>query len=283
MKEFFSDKSVKILVATIAVIVVVAILGATGNPWVSSAFNFLTKGLSQVTAAASDAAGSKSYDELKEENEKLKKEAADLRTQLVDYYDLKDENARLWKYYQIKKAHTDYELMPASVIRRDTSEEFYSFTIDVGTASGVSEQDPVITANGLIGFVSSINAASAKVTTILSPDLKAGALSKRTKDTGVVSGNVLYTDKNMTALTKIDANATLQKGDIIVTSGIGGVYPADMIIGEVESIEYDEYDATKYAVVKSYEDIKNVTDVVVLTDFKNKGEVRISKKSTEAQ
>ena len=282
MKEFFSDKSVKILAATLAVIIVVAILGATGNPWVSSAFNFLTKGLSQVTAAASDAASNKTYDELKEENERLKKEAADLRAQLVDYYDLKDENARLWKYYQIKKAHTDYELMPASVIRRDTSEEFYSFTIDVGTASGIEEQDPVITANGLIGFVSSVNAASAKVTTILSPDLKAGALSKRTKDTGVVSGNVLHTDKNMTALTKIDANATLKKGDIIVTSGIGGVYPADLIIGEVESIEYDEYDATKYAVVRSYEDIKSVTDVVVLTDFKNKGEVRISKKSTGA-
>ena len=283
MKEFFSDKSVKILIATLAVIVVVAILGATGNPWVSSGFNFLTKGLSQVTAAASDAVRSKSYDELKEENEKLKKEAADLRTQLVDYYDLKDENARLWKYYRIKKAHTDYELMPASVIRRDTSEEFYSFTIDVGTASGIEEQDPVITANGLIGFVSSVNAASAKVTTILSPDLKAGALCKKTKDTGVVSGNVLYTEKNMTALTKIDANATLKKGDIIVTSGIGGVYPADLIIGEVDSIEYDEYDATKYAVVRSYEDIKSVTDVVVLTDFKNKGEVRISKKGTEAK
>lgn len=282
MKEFFSDKSVKVLIATLTLIVIVAILGATGNPWVSSAFNFLTKGLSQVTAAASNAANGKSYDELKEENEQLKKEAADLRTQLVDYYDLKDENARLWKYYKIKKNHADYELMPASVIRRDTSEDFYSFTIDVGTASGISEQDPVITPNGLIGFISSVNASSAKVTTILSPDLKAGALCKKTKDTGVVSGNILYTDNNMTTLTKIDANAALKKGDLIVTSGIGGVYPSDLIIGEVESIEFDEYDATKYAVVKSYEDIKSVTDVVVLTDFRNKGEVREKEKSTEA-
>ncbi len=280
MKEFFSYKSVKILIATLSAVVVAAILGATGNPWISSGFNALTKGLSQVTAAASDAVGSKTYDELKAENEKLSKEAADLRAQLVDYYDLKDENARLWKYYKIKKEHSDYEIMPASVIRRDTGEEFHSFTIDAGTAMGVSEQDPVITSNGLIGFISSANAASAKVTTVLSPDLKAGALCKRTKDAGVISGNIVYTDKNMTTLTKIDANATLKKGDLIVTSGIGGVYPSDLIIGRVDTIKYDEYDATKYAVVESFENIKRVTDVVVLTDFKNKGEVGINKGNT---
>ena len=65
-----------------------------------------------------------------------------------------------------------------------------------------------------------------------------------------------------------------KKGDIIVTSGIGGVYPADLILGEVTNIRYDDYDAAKYAVVKPYEDIKSVTDVVVLTDFKNKGEIK---------
>lgn len=272
MREFFSTKSAKILIVTLVVILIIAILGATGNPWVSSAFNFLTNGLSTVTANVTE--GGKSYDELKAENEKLKQEAADLRTQLVDYYDIKSENARLWKYYKLKKTNPDFEIMPASVIRRDTNEAFYSFTIDAGSSSGISVLDPVLTENGVIGFVNSVNATSSKVTTILSPDMQAGAVDKKTGESGVVSGNAILSDENKTAFTKIDANAKVKKGDIIVTSGIGGVYPADLILGEVTEIKYDDYDAAKYAVVKSYEDIRAVTDVVVLTDFKNKGEIK---------
>lgn len=278
MLEFFSDKKVKIISITIAVVIVFMILGAAGSPILSSGVNFLTKGLSQVSASAAGE-GEKTYDELLEENKALKKESADLRTQLVDYYDIKDENARLWKYYKIKKENADYEIMPASVIRRDASQDFYSFSIDVGTSNGVHNQDPVITDQGLIGFISSANAVSSKVTTILSPDLQAGAFDKRTEDSGVVGGSALYADDNKTTLTKIDANAKIKKGDIITTSGIGGIYPENLIVGKVTDINYDKYDATKYAVVTPYENIKKVTDVVVLTDFKNKGEIkRISEK-----
>ncbi len=276
--EFFSDKKVKIVSITIAVVLLFMIIGGAGRPILSSGVNFLTKGLSQVSASAAGE-GEKTYDELLEENKALEKEAADLRTQLVDYYDIKDENARLWKYYKIKKDNKDYEIMPASVIKRDSSQDFYSFSIDVGTSNGVHSQDPVITEKGLIGFISSANAVSSKVTTILSPDLQAGALDKRTKDNGIVVGNALYTDDNKTTLSKIDANAKIKKGDIITTTGIGGIYPENLIVGKVSNIKYDKYDATKYAVVSPYEDIRKVTDVVVLTDFKNKGEIkRISEK-----
>lgn len=281
MLEFFSDKKVKIISITIAVVIVFMIMGAAGSPILSSGVNFLTKGLSQVSASAAGE-GEKTYDELLEENKALKKESADLRTQLVDYYDIKEENARLWKYYKIKKENADYEIMPASVIRRDASQDFYSFSIDVGTSNGVHNQDPVITDQGLIGFISSANAVSSKVTTILSPDLQAGAYDKRTEDSGIVGGSALYADDNKTTLTKIDANAKIKKGDIITTSGIGGIYPENLIVGKVTDINYDKYDATKYAVVTPYENIKKVTDVVVLTDFKNKGEIkRISEKEKD--
>lgn len=273
MREIFGVKSVKILCVTLAMIIVFSIAGADGNSVISSFFNYLTKGLSQVSASAVDGINRKSYDQLKKENEQLKKENADLRTQLVDYYQLRDENARLWKYYDIKKSRPDYEILPATVIRRDSNDDFYSFTADVGSADGVSVQDPVITENGLIGFVSSVNSSSCHVTTILSPDIQAGALDAKTNENGIISGNTLHSDKNRTTLTKIDSSGNINKGDIIVTSGLGGVYPADIIVGEVTSIEYDPYDTTKYAVVKSYEDIRAVTDVVILTDFSTKGKI----------
>ena len=273
MREFFSGKKAKIISVTVVVFIVLAVLGASGYPVVSSGVNFLTMGLSQVSAAAASG-DEKTYDELLEENKKLNKEAADLRARLVDYYDIKEENARLWKYYKIKKSNPDYEIMPASVIRRDSSQDFYSFTVDMGTSNGVEVQDPVITENGLIGFVSSASAVSSKVTTILSPDLQAGAVDKLTKDSGVIAGNALYTDENKTTLTKIDANAKIKNGDIITTSGIGGIYPANLIVGKVTGIKYNKYDATRYAVVEPFEKVKSITDVVILTDFKNKGEIK---------
>ncbi len=273
MKDFFSNKSIKILAITFVVAVIFSILGATGHPLINSAVGFITNGLSQVTSAATEVTKQKSYDELLEENKELKSENADLRTQLVDYYDLKDENARLWKYYKIKKKNTDYELVPASVIRRDSGSDFYSFTVDVGKSLGVKEQDPVVTENGLVGFVSYVNDVNCKVTTILSPETKAGALDKKTKDSGIISGSGSLSDKNLTTLTKINTTSTIKKGNIIVTSGIGGVYPENIIVGKVQSVKFDKNEATKYAVVKPYEDIRTLTDVVIITDFKNQGEI----------
>lgn len=273
MKDFFNIKGIKVLCISLVLIVFFSILDSKGINLIPSSFNIFTKGLSQVSASASNGFKKQSYEELKKENSKLKKEIADLRTQLVDYYQIKDENARLWKYYDIKKSNDGYEILPCTVIRRDSNDEFYSFTVDVGASDGVKIQNPVITENGLVGFVNSVNSSSCRVTTILSPDTQAGAIDIKNRENGIISGNPLYSDKNLTTLTKIDASGTMKKGDIIVTSGIGGVYPAELIIGEIKSIEFDEYDATKYAVVQPYEDITKVTDVVILTDFENSGEI----------
>ncbi|MGN1130806.1 MAG: rod shape-determining protein MreC [Ruminococcus sp.] len=274
MKDFFANKSIRVLAVTLAVILVLSIMGYAGSPVISTVTGFLTNGLSQVTYALSSAATQKTYEQLASENAELKEENADLRTQLVDYYDVKSENQRLWKYYNIKKENPDYTLVPATVIRRDSGDDYYSFTLDAGTAMGVHLQDVVVTENGLVGFISSINGANCKVTTILSPDIQAGAIDKKTNDVGVISGRAGYCDKNLTTLTKINTTGTIKVGDMIVTSGIGGIYPENIIVGKVKSTEFNQDDATKYAVIEPYEDIKTVTDVVIITDFKNKGEIK---------
>ena len=271
--EFFNSRSVKILCVILSLVIIFSIMGANGLNIFSPCFEYITSGISKVSASAVKGMEKKSYKELEAENKKLKKENADLKQQLVDYYQVKDENARLWKYYDIKKNHEDYDILPATVIRRDSNDEFYSFTADVGSKQGVQEQDPVITEKGLVGFVSSVSNSSCHITTILSPDIQAGAIDVKTKENGIISGNPLYSDKNLTTLTKINASSNMVKGDIIITTGIGGVYPSDIIVGEIKSIKFDPYDATKFALVKPYENIKEVTDVIILTDFGGKGEI----------
>ena len=207
-------------------------------------------------------------------DEQLKKENAELREQLVDYLDAKEENAKLWKYYELKKENPLYDILPAGVLRRDANDDFYSFTLDKGSTDNVEKNDPVITENGLIGWVSDVELTTCRVRTILSPDTKASAIDKKTSDNGIISGNAEYCDDNLTCLTKIAENNKIKVGDIVVTSGTGGVYPKNLIIGKVKELKFNSYDTTRYAVVEPYEDIRTVTSAAIITDFDGKGEVK---------
>lgn len=268
------SKNLKSLIITLVILCVAAVFSMGNNSVISSAVNAFTNGLFSVTANATASADSASLQDIKAENEKLKKENSELRKQLVDYYDLKTENAKLWKYYDMKKQNPSYKIQPASVIMRDANDDFYSFTLDIGSSSGVAVNNPVITDNGLVGWVCKVDLTSCKVKTILSPDTKASAMDKQSNDSGIISGSAALCDDNLTSLTKIAENNKIKKGDMIVTSGTGGVYPGNLIIGKVKEIKFNSYDTSKYAVVEPYEDISKITSAAVITDFDTKGEVK---------
>ena len=144
MKDFLKSKSVKIFLSVVLVVLALAVFSNSSNSnIVSSAVNGVTYSLSKVTAASA-IEDKRTIDEIRAENEKLKKENADLRTQLVDYYDTLTENARLWKFYDLKKENPQYSLVPSMVLRRDSNDDFYSFTLDKGTTSDISVNDPVV-------------------------------------------------------------------------------------------------------------------------------------------
>ncbi len=271
-KFLHNNKNLKILVITLVILVVMGVFSLGENSIITSAVNGFTRGLFQVSASVSSS-DTANVDDLKAENEKLRQENAQLREQLVDYYDIKAENDRLWKYYDIKKQNPSYNICPATVIKRDTNDDFYSFTLDIGSAKSVKINDPVITKNGLVGWVCSVDVSTCKVKTVLSPDTKAGAVDKQSGDNGIISGNAVLCDKNQTQLTKIAENNKIKEGDIVVTSGTGGVYPKNLIIGKVKELKFNSYDTTRYALIEPYEDIRTVTAAAVITAFDGKGEV----------
>lgn len=274
MKDLITSKSFKKLICLMAILVVLLIIGGiTDSNLLSSIVNGITLPMSEVSAAATQEIVKPSYDELEKENKELEKELAELRTQLADYYNVKQENERLWRYYDLKADNPQYDILPATVVRRDPNDDFYSFTINKGKKSDVSAGDPVVTENGIIGWVCEVDAYTAKVKTILSPDAKVGVIDTVTRDSGVVSGSVLYADKNLTTMTRISALNKLEKGDIVTTTGISGMYPSGLIVGEVKEVAFDEYDTSMYAVIAPFEDIRTVIDVVVITSFEGQGEI----------
>lgn len=268
------NKRFKPLIITLVILIAASVLSLGENSVIPNAVNAFTNGLFSVTASATASADTASYDDLKTENEKLRHENAELREQLADYYDVKQENAKLWKYYDLKKQNPSYKIQPAAVIMRDANDDFYSFTLDIGTSSGVSVNNPVITENGLAGWVYKADLTTCKVKTILSPDTKAGAVDKQSNDSGIISGSASLSDNNLTSLTKLEENNKIKQGDMIVTSGTGGIYPGNLIIGKVKEIKFNSYDASRYAVVEPYEDIRRITSAAVITDFDTKGEVK---------
>lgn len=274
MREIFRTKSFKILIITVVVLALCTISSTTfGTNIISSAVGYITTGMQRVSATVTENKGKKSYSELLAENEELKKEIATLRTQLADYSDTKVENARLWKFYGLKKSDDSYDFVPSTVIRRDSQSKFYSFTIDRGTSDKISVNDPVVSENGLVGYVNSVSRNHSTVTTILSPDLSAGGFDVKSKDKGLISGDPEYSDKGLVTFKKLEENNKIKVGDQISTTGVGGVYPKNISIGKVKEIKYNDFDTSLYAVVEPYENVKTVFDVVVITSFKGQGEV----------
>lgn len=267
------EKNRMALIVTLIILTVLSVFSQAENSLVSSGLNTVSRGLFQISAAATASADSATKEELRAEVEALKKENAALREQLSDYIDTKAENEKLWKYYELKKQNPSYKIAPANVIRRDANDDFYSFTLDVGTSVGVAVNAPVITDNGLVGWVCQADAATCKVKTILSPDTKASVQDKQTGDSGVLSGSVTLSDQNLTGMNKLAENHQIKPGDMVVTSGTGGVYPAGLAVGEVQSIAFNKYDASRYAVIKPYEDVRQITAAAVITEFEQKGQV----------
>lgn len=275
MKDFFQSPKIKIFLSVLLVLIMLSVFTRrVENNFISTSLNAATYGLSKVTAAASaDSNDNKSMSELKAENEILIEANRNLRAKLVDYYEVKEENTRLWLFYGLKKEHDDYTLIPSMVLRRDANDEFGSFTIDKGTSSSVSVGDPVIAENGLIGWVTEADVYTAKVVTILSPQTSISAVDNASGDTGIITGSAQFADGNRTMFTKLNSEHKVQEGDIVTSSGASGIYPKGMVLGEVKKIGYDTYDSSSYAVIEPYDDIKKIVNVAVITDFEGQGEI----------
>ena len=198
-----TNRSRNVLIITLLILAVLGIMSQPENSPVAGGVNLATKWLFQLTASATASMDSAS-----------RRENAELQKKLADYYDIKAENEKLWKYYELKKTNPSYQIAPANVIRRDVNDDFYSFTLDVGTSVGVKVNAPVITDNGLVGWVCQADAATCKVKTILSPDTKATVEDKQTGDSGILSGSVSLCSRNLTGMSKLEEDHQLKAGDM---------------------------------------------------------------------
>ena len=202
--------------------------------------------------------------------DELNKEINVLREQLVDYQETKQENNRLFKYYDIKKDNPEMKFVSASVIGRMPGDSKGNFFIDAGKSKGISVNDSVITENGFIGKVFRVGDFTSNVKTIMAPDIQVGAIDHNTENSGIISGTPELADKNLTRMILMKYKDSVNISDILVTSGLSGIYPKDIKIGKVESIDYDYSNSYYYATVRPFDELDDIKNVFIITDFSQK-------------
>lgn len=190
-----------------------------------------------------------------------------LMKQLVDYEQTKHMNEVYKAHLELKDEHSDFEFAEAAVIGRDASGQNGSFILNKGSLNGISVNDPVIYGEYLIGVVASVTANRCTVNTILNPEVNVSAYEVRTRDMGYVTTNIDLAQQGLCHMPGLSSSTAVTAGGVVCTSGVGGIYPRDLIIGTINDVVDGTVDISASAIIQPGVDFGSITDVFIITAF----------------
>lgn len=202
---------------------------------------------------------------LKEENEKLK-------NKMIDYEILASENQTLKEHSKLRESYLNYDVVIADVISDSASNWDEVYVVNKGSKDGIKPNMTVISTDGLVGYVETVSSNSSKIVSILDAGNSISARSTRTRDSVICKGNISLKDEGKVKVTSIPIGVELIKGDKLETSGMGGVYPKGIAIGEVESFENKVNPLENEAILKTYVDFNKLETVAIIISDEN-GEI----------
>ena len=276
MKDFFDTWKFKILVIVAVFLVgIMAYAGANGRLTAApqELLSVVLTPLQKVTSALSGGAASvwekyTSIDDVMDRNEQLEAENAELRQQMVDYDRIKAENDAYKALARIQDTNSEASYVSAFVIGRDPLDEFGGFTLDQGSTDGVAVNDAIISDRGyLLGVVVEVDATSCKVMTILHPSFNAAGVISRTRENGIITGSADYAADGQCVLTNLDRATAARKGDQVITTGLGGVFPANLLVGTVQEVVPEQSGKSSSAVILPGADPRTVKHVFIVTEY----------------
>ena len=196
---------------------------------------------------------SESYLIQKKVNESLEKEIQELKS-LLD----------------LNRTLTEYDTVNATILSRNKSYWFNTMMIDKGSSSGIKRDMAVITNNGLIGKISKVYRYSSEIKLITSDDInyKVSVAIKTGDSEAYAILNGYDSKTGYIKVSGVDKNSNVKEDDEIVTSGLGGVFPGGIYVGQVKKIESDKYDLSKVLYIKTNQDFNNIHYVTVLKEKK---------------
>lgn len=178
--------------------------------------------------------------EMKRENDEQRVQLERLRIIQQKYNQIIEENAKLRQLIEFKQS-APFKMTAAKVIRRSSSTWWNSLIIDKGSLDGIGTDSPVITSVGLVGKTSTLAPHMAKVILLTDEMCRVSAKIEGTRDQGILVGERAALEvRPELHLRFLDRNSNINAGAGVYSSGEGGVFPADLLLGRVKRFENRE-------------------------------------------
>lgn len=214
------------------------------------------------------------FSEVKLENEELKKKNTKLANELIEYESLKDEVERLREALNFTESKNNYKYVGVNIIGYSGNSLSDGYIIDKGSNDGIDKNMVVVSSKGLVGKVTKVASNFAIVQSILNENIAVAVMDQQTREaTGVLQGLSDNKDNNMTVVYNLPISSDVKEGDIIITSGLGKIYPKEIPVGTVVSVEEDNVRVMKSAVVEPFVNFNEVEELFVVIPNSNIDEI----------
>jgi rod shape-determining protein MreC len=201
---------------------------------------------------------------LRQRNSELEGEVAELQAQVIQLQQEVGETQILAALVDFIRVRPENRYQAAAVIGRDPSPFLHYIIINLGSNEGILRGMPVVTDQGLIGRVDAVIADAARVQLITDPGSSINVRLQNAKTEASLVGSVT----GDVTLQLIPQDINVQSGDLVLTSGLGGGYPPDLIIGQVVNVRSRDFDLFQQATVQPVVDFNRLEIVLVIVNFK---------------
>lgn len=216
------------------------------------------------------------YDELKAENAALREELQELKDKEYNEEILREQNEWLRDYINLHDQHPEFVFTDASVIAREAGNYSIVLTLNKGSAHGVKRRMPVLTGDGLLGYVSELGLDWCRVTTIIEPSSSVGVYTDRGGQLGLLEGDSALKSEGLCRMSYIGAEGNVGIGDKVYTAGgKDSLYPSGLLIGKVSSVDIDEVTGEMVATITpaiDFSSLEDVRQVMLISGIESGGE-----------
>jgi rod shape-determining protein MreC len=200
---------------------------------------------------------------LRQKNNQLESENARLQQQIIELQQQVSEAQLLSILVDYERRHVENEYIAAAVIARDISPFMHYVIIDRGSDDGLRKGMPVITQQGLVGTIAAVTAGAARVQLISDPGSSVNVFLQQSEAEGIINGQIT----GEIELDMVSQNETIQPGELVLSSGLGGNYPANIVIGQVTTIRNEPFALFQSASVQPAVDFSQLEIVLIITNF----------------
>ena len=268
MRNLFS----RTLQTTIIFLVVGGVLALALGGYFSSTSNVVTGSLvnlqtwfsSRFVAVQDFLTAPRDIASLRQRNAELEAEVAELQAQVIQLQQEVGETQILAALVDFSRANPENTYKAAAVIGRDPSPFLHYVIINRGSNDGILRGMPVVTNQGLVGRVDAVIADAARVQLITDPAAKVNIRLQNAETEASLIGSVT----GDVTLDLIPQDVAIEAGDLVLTSGLGGGYPPDLIIGQIVNIRKRDVDLFQIATVQPVVDFNSLEIVLVIVNFR---------------